>query len=189
MTLSMHALAHDDAAAAGPAPAAPRAPALLLDPSRLPSTPWSFILCVVRGHYRLGLAAMALGEALHAGCGILLPYALSRIITAVTAGAEELGALSSRVSGPVLAFAALCAGEAVFGRINAAIQLRLAPRQRHYIARALFEHLQLHSHRFFSENFAGALAHRISEVSHGTNQVLWAALTEFWPIAIVIAVS
>jgi ATP-binding cassette subfamily B protein len=77
----------------------------------------------------------------------------------------------------------------VFGRINSAVQLRVAPRQRQYIARALFDYLHQHSHRFFSDNFAGALAHRIGEVSHGTNQVLWAAITEFWPIAIVISVA
>jgi ATP-binding cassette, subfamily B, bacterial len=172
------------AAAGGSAPHA-----LVLTGAELPTTPWRFILRVVQGRYRLGLACMVLGEALHAACGILLPYALSRIITAVTSHQGALEALPQRVGGPVVAFAALCAGEAVFGRLNSAIQLRLAPRQRHYIARALFDYLHRHSHRFFSENFAGALAHRISEVSHGTNQVLWAALTEFWPIAIVIVVS
>jgi ATP-binding cassette, subfamily B, bacterial len=166
-----------------------RADSLLLSAGDLPVTPWDFILKVVRGRYRVGLAVMVCGEAIHATCGILLPSALSRIITIVTSNHAEPGAVLGLVAGPVLFFGALCAGEAVFGRINSAVQLRLAPRQRQYIARALFDYLHQHSHRFFSENFAGALAHRISEVSHGTNQVLWAAITEFWPIAIVISVA
>jgi len=161
---------------------------LALD-TELPSTPWAFIWRVVRGRYRWGLAAMVCGEAIHASCGILLPSALSRIITGVTSDQGEPGAVLSHVSGPLIAFAALCAGEALFGRVNSAVQLRIAPRQRQYIARTLFDYLHRHSHRFFSENFAGALAHRISEVSHGTNQVLWAAISEFWPIAIVITVA
>src|SRR5690606_23206380 len=122
-------------------------------------------------------------------CGILLPSALSRIITSVTSHRGAAGEVFGAVSGSLLLFAGLCAGEALFGRLNSAVQLRIAPRQRQYIARALFDYLHHHSHRLFSENFAGALADRISEVAHGTNQVLWAAITEFWPIAIVIGVS
>lgn len=155
----------------------------------LPTSPWRFILQVVRGRYRAGLAVMVAGEAIHASCGILLPSALSQIITGVTSNPGASAAVLEHVYRPVLFFAALCGGEAVFGRINSAVQLRIAPRQRQYIARGLFDYLHRHSHRFFSENFAGALAHRISEVSHGTNQVLWAAITEFWPIAIVIGVA
>jgi ATP-binding cassette, subfamily B, bacterial len=163
--------------------------ALLLSGVELPASPWQFIARVVRGRYRVGLAVMVGGEAIHAGCGILLPSALSRIITSVTSNHGAPAVLLEQVTGPVLLFTGLCAGEALFGRLNSAVQLRLAPRQRQYIARALFDYLHQHSHRFFSENFAGALAHRISEVSHGTNQVLWAAITEFWPIAIVISVA
>jgi ATP-binding cassette subfamily B protein len=164
-------------------------PALMFPEADLPATPLRFILHVVRGHYRWGLALMVLGEAVHATCGILLPSALSRIITAVTSHQGVPAEVLAKVSGSVWLFAGLCAGEAVFGRLNSALQLRVAPRQRQYIARALFNYLHRHSHRYFSENFAGALAHRIAEVSHGTNQVLWAAITEFWPIAIVIGVA
>ncbi|HTV20115.1 MAG TPA: ABC transporter ATP-binding protein [Polyangiaceae bacterium] len=162
---------------------------LLVPGAALPSTPLGFIGLVLRGRYRWGLGVMVLGEAVHASCGILLPFALSRIITGVTSHQGDPRAVLRQVSGALVAFAGLCAGEALFGRLNSAVQLRIAPRQRQYIARALFDYLHRHSHRFFSENFAGALAHRISEVSHGTNQVLWAAITEFWPIAIAIGVA
>jgi ATP-binding cassette, subfamily B, bacterial len=194
MTLSLPDQIQPPEASLAATPAEPEArsarpESVLLSASDLPATAWQFILQVVRGRYRFGLAAMISGEAVHATCGILLPFALSRIITSVTSNHSQPGAILGEVSGPVLWFGALCAGEAVFGRINSAVQLRIAPRQRQYIARALFDYLHQHSHRFFSENFAGALAHRISEVSHGTNQVLWAAITEFWPMAIVISVA
>ncbi len=169
--------------------AAAEPPGLRFDRGQLPDTPWRFIWHVARGRYRWGLSLLALGEALHSACGILLPLALSRIISAVTASHVDKQAVLTQVWPPVLAFGALCAGELVFGRLNSAVQLRLAPRQRQYVGRALFDYLHGHSHRFFSESFAGALAHRVSEVSHGVNQVLWAALTEFLPIAIVISVA
>lgn len=169
------------------------APSSVLTDDELPLTdqlfdhPLHFVWQVARGRFRFWLLAMIVGEGLHAGCGILLPYALGRILGAVTR--SGVPANEAALNGPLLLFAGLCLGELVFGRINAALQLRVAPRQRQYVARALFHYLHRHSHRFLTQNFAGALAHRISETSHGVNQVLWAVLAEFWPIAIVIVVS
>jgi ATP-binding cassette subfamily B protein len=77
----------------------------------------------------------------------------------------------------------------VFGRIAGGIQIRLGPRQRQNVTRTIYHYLQYHSHRYFSNNFAGALAHRISETSLGVSQTLWSLITEFWPVAIVLSVS
>jgi ATP-binding cassette, subfamily B, bacterial len=154
-------------------------------PPHAPKTAWRFVLHVARGRYRRWLWLLVACETAQAVSGIALPYALNRIVTAVSAGrVREAGLLA--VLRPLLLFGALCLGELLFGRIAAAIHMRIAPRQRQYVARALFHHLHRHSHRFLSENFAGALAHRISETSHGVNNVLWALLTELWPIVIVI---
>lgn len=154
--------------------------------AELPLSSTKFILRVVTGRFRVWTLAILLGEGLHALCGALLPQVLSLIIGTVTRGAATD---VSAVTHAVVAFVALCVGELVFGRVGSAVQLRLAPRQRQYVARALFRYLHRHSHRFLTENFAGALAHRISETSHGVNQVLFATLTEFWPMSIVITVA
>ena len=156
---------------------------------RVVATPLRFILHVVGGRFRWWIRALFVGEAANAACGIMLPYALGRIITKVTSSPDAPRAVVGTLWRPVLLFAALCVGELLFGRINSALQLRVAPRQRQYVARALFQYLHRHSHRFLTENFAGALAHRINETSHGVNQVLFAVIQEFWPIAIVIAVA
>ena len=155
----------------------------------LPRSALSFIGLVVRGRYRFWLMALVSGEALNALCGILLPYALNRIITTITTSHTEPRAVLPLLIHPLTLFAALSAGELLLGRINSAVQLRITPRQRQYVARALFGYLHRHSHRFLNESFAGALANRINETSHGVNQVLWALITEFWPTAIVIAVA
>jgi ATP-binding cassette subfamily B protein len=157
--------------------------------AELPLSAAAFIGRVTRGRFRLWLLAIAAGEGLNAGAGIMLPFALSRIIAQVTRGGGPSLASAASLVTPVSVFAGLCAAELVFGRVGSAVQLRLAPRQRQYVARGLFQYLHRHSHRFLTENFAGALAHRISETSHGVNQVLFAALTEFWPMSIVIVVA
>lgn len=159
-------------------------------PSReLPRSALSFIALVVRGRYRLWLLALVSGEAVNALCGILLPYALNRIITTITGSHAEPRVVVGLLIHPLVLFGALSLGELVLGRVNSAVQLRVTPRQRQYVARALFSYLHRHSHRFLNESFAGALANRINETSHGVNQVLWALITEFWPTAIVIFVA
>jgi len=155
----------------------------------LPGGALSFIALVARGRYRFWLLALVSGEALNALCGILLPYALNRIITTITTSHGHPQTVLPRLVYPLSLFAALSAGELVLGRVNSAVQLRVTPRQRQYVARALFGYLHRHSHRFLNESFAGALANRINETSHGVNQVLWALIMEFWPTAIVIAVA
>jgi ATP-binding cassette subfamily B protein len=172
-------MAHLDDAACLPLPSGPD----------LPNTPLGFIWYVARGRYRAWLLLLVLGEALNAACGILLPYALSKIVGGVTGQHFARHNALQALRGPLLLFCGLCLGELLFGRVNAALHLRLAPRQRQYVSRALFHYLHRHSHRYLTERFAGALAHRISETSHGVNNVLWALITELWPIAIVIGVA
>jgi len=162
---------------------------LPIHPTRLPRAPMAFVLQVARSRFVVWNGLLLACEALNAGCGTLLPYALSRILNRVTAAHGEPAAVFSALQGPLIMFALLCAGELLFGRVSSSIQLRVTPRQRQYVARALFRHLHGHSHRFLTENFAGALANRIAETSHGVNQVLWSLITELWPMAIVITVA
>jgi ATP-binding cassette, subfamily B, bacterial len=174
---------------AKPPTAAARDALPLTSADELPMSATSFIRRVARGRFRYWLLAIGVGEGLNATAGILLPYALSRIIGQVTRG-QSPGVESARaLLAPVAWFAGLCVAELVFGRVGSAVQLRLAPRQRQHVARSLFQYVHRHSHRFLTENFAGALAHRIGETSHGVNQVLFSALTEFWPMSIVIVVA
>src|SRR4051794_12490272 len=126
---------------------------LPIDPERLPRQPLAFVFEVARGRFRLWILLLLLGEAINASCGILLPYALGRILSRVTSAHDDPQAVFAALQGPLLLFALLCLGELVFGRINSAIQLRVTPRQRQYVARALFRHLHGHSHRFLTENF------------------------------------
>jgi ATP-binding cassette subfamily B protein len=161
---------------------APGAPAL-------PTTPMRFILHFVaryRGWYLLMLTL----ETLNAACGILLPYAVSRIVKTVATGPADAPSLALALIEPfLLLFIGLSLGEVLFGRLAGAVQIRLGPRQRQQVVRSIYHYLQHHSHRYLTSNFAGALAHRISETALGVTQTLWSLMTEFWPIAIVLIVS
>jgi ATP-binding cassette subfamily B protein len=160
---------------------APGAPAL-------PATPFRFIWYFVSA-YRWRYLALILCETATSTCGIMIPYALNVIIKSVTGAKTQSMELVAALHAPLMLFIALSAGEVVFGRIAGSIHIRLGPRQRQNVTRAVYHYLQYHSHRYFSNHFAGALAHRISETSMGVTQTLWAIITEFWPVAIVFSVS
>jgi ATP-binding cassette subfamily B protein len=161
---------------------------LPLEP-RLATSPLRFIWHVATGPFRGWLLAMTLFEAIAATCGILLPFALSRIITRVTTGQGPREAVLTDLAWPLGLFAALCLGELVAGRIAGVMQWSMAPRQRQHVARSLFYYLQGHSHRFLTDSFAGSLAHRVAEVAQAVNQVLFALITEFWPITITLVIA
>nr|BBH51073.1 ABC-transporter [Hydrogenophaga sp.] len=154
----------------------------------LPLETFAFVRHALRG-FGGAYGAMLLFEALAAGSGILTPYALSRIIQAVTSAQEQSMSLVDSLTLPLMLFVGLAVAEVVFGRIVGAIQIRVGPRLRQSVVRSLYHYLQLHSHRYLSSHFAGALAHRISETAMGTLQILWNLAMEFWPIVIAIVVA
>ena len=179
-------MAYDAVSKDLPAPAtgqrAPGAPAL-------PDTASRFVLYFVRQN-RHWYALILLLETFNAACGILLPYALGSILKQVSSSqGQPSSTVLASLHTPVLLFMALCVGEVLFGRLAGAVQIRLGPRQRQEVVRQIYHYLQHHSQRYFSNHFAGALAHRISETSLGVTQTLWSLITEFWPTAIVLSVA
>ncbi|MBS0419005.1 MAG: ABC transporter ATP-binding protein [Proteobacteria bacterium] len=160
---------------------APAAPAL-------PATPFRFVLYFV-AQYRNWYLLMILLETINSTCGILIPYATGQIIKAVTQAHEQSLSLLEHMKGPLWLFIALAIGEVVFARAGGGIQIIIGPRQRQTVTRAMYAYLQHHSHRFLSNDFAGALAHKISETSMGYSQTIWTLIFDFYPMAIVFSVA
>jgi ATP-binding cassette subfamily B protein len=160
---------------------APGAPAL-------PATPLRFVGYFL-GEFRWWYSAMLLFETVNATCGILIPYAMARIIRAVTAGHAAGPVLTGPLLQPLMLFIGLAVVEVLASRAAGYCQVTVGPRQRHAVTRALYAYLQHHSHRYMNNDFAGALAHRISETSLGVSQSVWAVIFDFWPMAIVFVVA
>jgi ATP-binding cassette subfamily B protein len=166
---------------ASPFQRAPGAPAL-------PATPLRFLLYFM-ARFRWWYAGMFLIEACSSTCTILIPYATGQIIRAVTQAHAPGPALAASLQAPLALFTLLAAGEVIFSRLGGACQIRIGPRQRQSVTRALYAYLQHHSHRYLSNDFAGSLAHRISETSMGVSQTLWTIIFDFWPMALVFMLA
>ena len=160
----------------------------------LPGEPFRFILHFV-WRFRVWYTVIVLAEIGAAGTAILIPYAIGQIVRTVSRvlapeNADATDAVFDQlIRGPLVLFCLLSLGEVVFARIGGACQIIVGPRLRRAVARDMYAYLQNHSQRFFSQHFAGALAHRISETSAGVSQTLWAVLFDFLPIFVTLSVS
>jgi ATP-binding cassette subfamily B protein len=154
----------------------------------LPNTPFRFV-CYFVNQFRWWYLAMVIMEALHATCGIMLPYAIGEIIRSVTRSTGNSKLIFDTISQPLMLFTALSIGEVVFGRSAGLLQTILHPIHRQHIVRSLYAYLQHHSHRYLSSSFAGALAHRIGETSLGVTQTMQMLITDFMSVIIVYIVA
>jgi ATP-binding cassette, subfamily B, bacterial len=154
----------------------------------LPATPLRFVGYFVKG-FRWWYLVMLVFETVNSTCAILIPYAMARIIRAVTAGHAGGPLLQGPLLHPLMLFVGLAVIEVVASRAGGYCQVTVGPRQRHAVTRALYAYLQQHSHRYLHNDFAGALAHKISETSLGVSQTVWAVIFDFWPMAITFVVA
>ncbi len=157
-------------------------------PAPLPDSVFHFIVHAASG-YGGWFLLMALLETGQAASNILVPYAIGRIVDTVSQGLQHPGDWLETLKLPLLLFAGLNLGEILFSRASGACLILIGPRIRMRTTRKLYAWLQYHSHRYFSNHFAGALAHRISETAMSVNHILWTVLFDFWPVVIVFAIS
>lgn len=167
---------HAPAASKTHAPAAPY----------LPSQPFHFTLHFI-GRFRYWYLAIFLLETGAAVAGITVPYAIGSVVRAATN--YGIDAELALFYGPLALFFGLSLTEMLCARGAGTCQFWVSPRMRQSVTAATFAYLQHHSHRYFSDHFAGALAHRISETSSSVTQVIRAVLFEFWPVLIKLAVA
>jgi len=150
---------------------------------KLPRTPWRFALHFYK-QARLAVFGIFFFETLQASCTITLPYAVKKIIDAVTFANDTGVDVFEAAKDPLIFFAWLNLGIVIFSRTSGAIVVSNGPVMRGMIRKSIFRYIQFHSHRYFVAHFAGSLANRISEVSTSCMHGLWTIAFTFYPLII-----
>ena len=138
---------------------------------------------------RYTLAAMFVFEAAQAACTILLPYAIKKIIDAVTLANQTGADIFVTAQDALVLFVLLNLGIVLFSRASGAMLVLTGPKLRREIRRTLFSYIQHHSHSYFISHFAGSLAARIAEVAMSSMLALWTIMFDFYPLIIKSAVA
>lgn len=153
----------------------------------LPSTPFHFVRFFVN-NYRGWYLTILLLQIAAVICTLLVPWGLGQITRLVSTQLNYANAWEA-LSLPLLLFAALVAAEVVFTRSAAGCHIHVLPLQRRRVTHTVYAYLQQHSHRFVNNEFAGALAHRVSEVALGVNQTLSILLFDLIPLAVTLSLA
>ncbi len=153
----------------------------------LPSTPFRFVGFFV-SNYKWWYSAILVFQILAVICTVLIPWGLGQITRAVSQGLEVDHAVEV-LRTPVLQFAALLLLEVLFTRGGTGCHIRVLPKQRRTVTHVVYAYLQQHSHRFVNNEFAGALAHRVSEVALGVNQTLSILLFDLIPLLVTLSLA
>lgn len=153
----------------------------------LPTRTVPFIMYCLR-QFRWLMLLMLLLETGQAAANILVPYAVKAVMDAV-ALQPRVDDIWQAFKQPLLLLAGLNIAEILFSRASGAVLIIMGPRLRQRTSRLLYAYLQQHSPRYFANQFAGSLAHRISETAMSVNHTTWSMLCDFWPIGITFVVS
>lgn len=167
---------------------APRDPGLRgWNVQHLPSTPAAFVRLFV-SNFKGWYAAILLLQLAAVACTILVPWGLGQITRAVSNGLDAQHAFE-RLQTPLTLFATLLVCEVLLTRAAAGCHILVLPVQRRTVTHVVYAYLQQHSHRFISSEFAGALAHRVSEVALGVNQTLSILLFDLIPLLLTLTLA
>jgi len=173
----------------------------------LPTKPFQFVMSFLK-HYRMALWAMLILETSQAACQILIPYSIKEIIDLGSHSLQLAGTPSLQVAESSLSFLSsqtvaillhmkpalvlfvgLSLGILIFSRASGSLLVLVGPSLRRRVRFTIFKYLQYHSQKYFTNNFAGSLANRISEVSMSVGHSLWTVLFDFWPVLVTFSAS
>ncbi len=145
----------------------------------IPATPMRFLRFVSRPFLRYALATfffVTIAQTL----ALTLPYVLKLLIDALTQASDTLS-----LSNALLRFGALYTGILTLmfigWRASGFCGIRWLTESKAYSFRVLYDYIALHSHTYFSNRFAGAIANKISHASDGADKLMEDLVWHYYP--------
>ena len=155
--------------------------------ARPPSSPFGFIAFLVRRHFAAKAGALVLIATAATVLESLGPFALGRLVNAVTG--EAAAPAPHAYDGILFWFAALGGlwfAPSVLYRLHDAVDRSLSPRLRGLAQKYLFAWLLGHSARYFQENFAGKLGQKIKQAGQAATGLLYLCTFDITRIVVLL---
>jgi ATP-binding cassette subfamily B protein len=142
----------------------------------------------VRRYYLHRYALMVLSVLLGQGLETLEPYALKRLINALSDAVRAGGSATAVTIWFAVAFG-LWAASMLLMRVYQIIDVHTGPPLRAKVQKQMFSYLIGHSPRYFQENFAGKLGQKIKEAGRAILGILEIICFDAVKIAVILAVA
>jgi len=145
----------------------------------IPSTPMRFLWYTSRPFWKAAFGTF-LFVTLAQGLAIALPYILKRLIDALSqATGDDMLVQVLTVWGGL--YVALLIGMFVGWRVAAFFGIPWLGRSKAYSFQQLYDYVALHSHTYFSDRFAGAIANKMSHASDGADNLMEDMVWYYYP--------
>ena len=137
----------------------------------IPHTPVRFALAMAKKFWAPALLSFVVVTVAE-GLSLFLPYVLKRLVDAVSAAGSARMLSDDKLLFWVAAFPVTVALMFFFWRLSGFIAMRWMTRVEIRSHRLLYDYVTRHSHGYFSNRFAGALANKAAHVAEGTFRML-----------------
>ena len=117
------------------------------------------------------------------------PYALSRLINAITAAVETSASFGEAILPWLVLLAAIWLGSTLAYRAYEAVDVATSPRMRALAQKYMFTYLMGHSPRYFQENFAGKLGQKVKQAGQATVGILGILAFDMVRVAMLMLVG
>lgn len=112
----------------------------------------------------------------------LWPYVLMLVIDGITQFSGDKANLWVVLAYPIIFGISLWAGVEVFFRAGGFLLAKAIPRLEASVRMEMFDYVQHHSHLYFSNNMAGTLSNKISDMSRSLSYVIQQVICVFIPV-------
>ena len=157
--------------------------------TRVPSTPFAFMGYLIRKHFFGHVVVLVLLAASATSVEAFGPYALSRLINAITAAVETKASFAEAILPWLGLLAAIWLGSTLAYRAYEWVDVSTSPRMRALAQKYMFTYLMGHSPRYFQENFAGKLGQKVKQAGQATVGILGIVAFEMVRVAMMMLVG
>jgi ATP-binding cassette subfamily B protein len=141
------------------------------DAMNLPQTPIRFILYFARQQSK-NFSIMILCFVVWAMNDTIFPYLLKRIVNTVQNYQGDPAGLYRAVSGLLLSIVLFWGLTELGLRLQGILQIYTFPKFRASIRESVFDYVKLHSHEYFSNQFAGNIAKKIADLPTSCQSIM-----------------
>jgi ATP-binding cassette subfamily B protein len=154
-----------------------------------PRNPWAFMWFLARAHFSRPLVAMYALVIVGVAAESLGPFALNRMVDALTGVAAGSAAARDQAFVWLAILAGLWLVSELLFRAYEIVDTYTGPRLRAVAQKYLFRYLLGHSPRYFQDNFAGRLAQKIKQAGQSAVMMIYLLVRDGPQIIVLLTVS
>ncbi|MBA3721093.1 MAG: ABC transporter ATP-binding protein [Parachlamydiaceae bacterium] len=117
------------------------------------------------------------------------PYIIMVLIDSITNFTGDRVEMWSVLSTPIIMGIILWISVELSFRVSGILLARLIPKLEADVRLSMFDYVQAHSHLYFSNNMAGAIANKISDMPQSLTRILLQVVQLFLPVAMALIIS